>query len=398
MGLLKLLLIAASVAAAPQVELSTLADEEHRGALVKLDAAVLTLTVNGSESNLPVSELLGVKFTATKTTRRIDRKLSRVVFADGSRFGCSNVTATGRKAVLESPQLGKVEVPRSAVISFRFDSDSTVDDAWRKLHGRRRKRDLLVIKKKGEVVVLDYLEGIVGAIGKQEIKFLFSGDEIAIQRDKAFGVIYADQKTAAARPVCEVLLNDSGRLKVDKIAWDGTQLTAALSAGGNVNIALDAIAALDFSFGKIRYLSQLDPRETKYTPFFDIEFKYRRDKNLDGDPLRLGDKTFKRGLCIHSKTILLYRINTDYRRFKAVIGIDYARARDGLGDVHVVISDATNRNAKKVLFEADVRGADKPRELDLDVSKVRDLEILVDFGGDLDIADWLNLADARVTK
>ena len=63
-----------------------------------------------------------------------------------------------------------------------------------------------------------------------------------------------------------------------------------------------------------------------------------------------------------------------------------------------MISDATNRSAKKVLFEADVRGADKPREIDLDVSKVRDLEILVDFGGDLDIADWLDLADARVTK
>jgi len=162
-----------------------------------------------------------------------------------------------------------------------------------------------------------------------------------------------------------------------------------------VELPVAGFKSLDFSLGKVKYLSQMEPREVKYTPFFDVEFKYRRDKNLDGDPLRLGSKTYARGLCIHSKTIIVYRINTDYRRLQAVIGIDRAVAMKGLGDVHLVIS---NRDNKKVLFEADVRGTDKPRTIDIDVSQVRDLQILVDFGGDLDISDWLNLADARVTK
>ena len=61
--------------------------------------------------------------------------------------------------------------------------------------------------------------------------------------------------------------------------------------------------------------------------------------------------------------------------------------------MHVVISGDGNP-----LFEADVRGSDPPRELDLDVTDVRDLEILVDFGGDLDISDHLDLAEARVIK
>jgi hypothetical protein len=49
-------------------------------------------------------------------------------------------------------------------------------------------------------------------------------------------------------------------------------------------------------------------------------------------------------------------------------------------------------------LESDVRGSDPPQNLDLDVAGVRDLEILVDFGGDLDIADHLDLADAKVVK
>jgi len=51
-----------------------------------------------------------------------------------------------------------------------------------------------------------------------------------------------------------------------------------------------------------------------------------------------------------------------------------------------------------VLFEADVRGVDKPQILDLDVQDARDLEILVDFGRDLDIGDHLDLGDAKLIR
>ena len=58
-----------------------------------------------------------------------------------------------------------------------------------------------------------------------------------------------------------------------------------MSAGGDVEIAVEQIRELDFSLGKVLYLSQMEPRETKYTPFFDVEFKYRRDSlNQKSDP------------------------------------------------------------------------------------------------------------------
>lgn len=75
------------------------------------------------------------------------------------------------------------------------------------------------------------------------------------------------------------------------------------------------------------------------------------------------------------------------------MGIDASVASNGMGDVHVVIS-----GDGKTLLEADVQGRHAPKPLDLDVTGVRDLEILVDFGGDLDIADHLDLAEARVIK
>ena len=52
----------------------------------------------------------------------------------------------------------------------------------------------------------------------------------------------------------------------------------------------------------------------------------------------------------------------------------------------------------KVLWEGEVRSTDPPIDLDLEIMGVRRLKITVDFGDDLDIADFLDLADARFTK
>ena len=113
----------------------------------------------------------------------------------------------------------------------------------------------------------------------------------------------------------------------------------------------------------------------------------------DGGPLRLGNKIYSRGLCIHSKTLLKYRLGGEYRRFQAVTGIDHLVASNGYGDCRLVISG----DGKKLL-EADVKAKDSPRPLDLDVANVVNLEVLVDFGGNLDISDHLDLADAKLVK
>ena len=49
----------------------------------------------------------------------------------------------------------------------------------------------------------------------------------------------------------------------------------------------------------------------------------------------------------------------------------------------------------KALFDSIIKGTDAPRNLDLDVTDVRDLEILVDFGNNVDIADHLDLGGAN---
>lgn len=185
--------------------------------------------------------------------------------------------------------------------------------------------------------------------------------------------------------------------------WDGKKLTAKLVAGVEIHIPMELVQHLDYSLGKIAFLSQMKPRQTVYTPFFDTPadrdlMRIRKDRNQDGKPIKIGKEEFQRGLWIHSKTYLRYRIAQDYRRFQAVVGIEQIAASRGRGDIHLVIS-----GDGKILFESKILWSDKPKKLDLDVSGIRDFVILVDFlsiEGRLDhgISDHLALGDAKFVK
>lgn len=381
----------ATVFAGLQVDVSTLDGQRHSGTLAALTSKEVTLAGDNGERAFPLSNLLEVTFPAQKPDVDTTSKTATVYLADGSRMSCSAISTTVKSVKCTGPYVGQFEVAPTMVSSLRLaPADDRVEADWQKLQQRTLKRDLLVIRK-GDV--LDYQDGIIGDIDDKLVKFSLDGDEIPIKREKVFGIIYARRPPGTGKPLCRLDLGKSDELLVESVTCDGKKAAAILMAGAKIDLNAEALRSIDYSLGKVRYLSQMEPRDVKYTPFFDITWEYRRDRNLDGGPIRIGKQDYARGLSIHSKTSLRYRLGGEFRRFQAVMGIDASVASNGMGDVHVVIS-----GDGKTLLEADVQGRHAPKPLDLDVTGVRDLEILVDFGGDLDIADHLDLAEARVIK
>ena len=379
-----------------EVEISTLKGKSYTGLLQRLSETGVVLASTERRTDIPLADVLEIRFLKSQNNTVPSAKRSRVVFVDGSQITCKTVTTAGETIFLESERLGAIKLALSTVRSIRFDTSNIQFDAsWKAVAQRQLKNDLIVIPKKK---VLDPVRGVIGGIDKNNVIFLLDGEEIPVKREKTYGVVYARENVPISSAVCEVSLDNSDRVTVQRIVWNVESFQARIADAVDVIISVRAVTALDFSAGKVRYLAEIEPRDVEYTPFFDDEaerelIKYRRNKNQQGNLLRLGKKQYVRGLWIHSKTILRYRIGSDFRRFQAVMGIDYPVASKGRGDVHVVIS-----GDGKTLLEADVKGTDPPRNLDLDVSGVRDLEILVDFGGDLSIADHLVLAEARVIK
>jgi hypothetical protein len=170
-------------------------------------------------------------------------------------------------------------------------------------------------------------------------------------------------------------------------------------AGAKVEFPFKSFTRWDFSKGKLTYLSDLEPKATETSNVERVEH-YRRDKNLDGEPIQLPQKNedgvpvlrvFPKGLALHAYTELQYDIGGEYKEFKAILGVDPKVQ----GDSHVKV---TIEGDGKELFAAEISRTDEPRPIMLDVKNVKQLRIVVASAGLLDLGNHVCLADAKVSK
>jgi hypothetical protein len=242
---------------------------------------------------------------------------------------------------------------------------------------------------------------VLGDVTAEHVNFQFQGETIPVKRAKVDGLIYyhkAGEKLSG--PACIVDDARGWRLKAKSVSLRDGRLEINTLAGPSLRVPWESIARLDFSAGKVIYLSDLEPESVRWTPYLDFAgaapalaqyYAPRRDEGRERSPLRLAGKTYAKGLSLYSKTLVVYRIPADVKKLKATLGIDDS-VRDS-GNVRLEIT----ADGKRLLDQA-VAGKDPPRELDLDVAGARRLSILVDYGDNQDTGDFLNLADARMLK
>src|SRR5207302_102263 len=99
--------------------------------------------------------------------------------------------------------------------------------------------------------------------------------------------------------------------------------------------------------------------------------------------LRLAGKPYPKGIQLYSQSTAVYRLPPKSKTFKATVGIDDAVAPAGRVRLQIF-------GDEKKLFDEAISGADKPRDLELDLAGARKLKIAVNFGEDQDIADHLD--------
>ncbi|MEV0783805.1 glycoside hydrolase family 97 catalytic domain-containing protein [Streptomyces sp. NPDC050423] len=110
----------------------------------------------------------------------------------------------------------------------------------------------------------------------------------------------------------------------------------------------------------------------------------------DGGPLRIGDRTYDKGLGAHAPSEVTVDLGGIYDRFSADVGIDEEKPDKGSA-VFEVIGDG------KVLGTSEVMGPnDAAHVFDIDVTGVQRLTLRVTDGGDGNDSDHADWADARL--
>ena len=106
---------------------------------------------------------------------------------------------------------------------------------------------MLVIRKGN---VLDHLDGTVGTIDNVGIHFVIDGEDVALKREKIFGIVYARRNADVGKPVCEVTTTGGDFIRVQSAQWSDGQLKAVLLGGAQIVIPGDQIAHARFQPGE----------------------------------------------------------------------------------------------------------------------------------------------------
>ncbi len=373
-------------------ELTDLAGKVHTGSLKSLTLTSAVLETKTGKVEVPVNQIMKVTFAKTiDDSQQATDFPVRLTISDHSELVGSSVKSDGLNVTIRTKTLGELQVPARKVKSILYSSfDEATQKQWNELLHKKVSDDLLVIKK-GEK--LDFLAGVVTQFDEKKVMFLYEGNEIPVRLEKIFGIIHPHPFAPPGQAKCKLETTSGDSLFVEQITMEKNNFRVQTGPDHFITIPKKEIHLLDFSLGRIVYLSDMPPEGVEYTPYFDTVWEYQRDKTIDGSPLKLGDKEYSKGLWIHSKTKLTYRLAGEFSRFQAIMGIDASVAKSGLGDVHVIISADD-----KIILDEQVTAFTALHKIDLDVKGYRFLHILVDFGEGIDIADRLDLAEARLIK
>jgi hypothetical protein len=382
---------------APTFEVQTLDGRIVSGLLTELTA-----------DRLIVETVAGKVFLETDKLLEVSLKQKSVVsgpppgvwieLTDGSKIVARQYMVHGDQATITLLNDEVLKTPTRSIRNVRLQHVSEpVFNQWLQISTTKLDGDVLVVRNGDN---LDYHQGVLGDVNADVVQFQFDGEDLPVKRAKAYGFIYRHPSDEApSSPICRFTDTFGSHWQMSKITLE-KNLRWTTPAGLELSCSLENIASIDFSLGKVAYLSDLKPESTVWTPFFgtakslrSMEQFYapRQDRNFESGPLQLAGTEYSKGLAIRSRTEMTYRLPGSFSRFKAIAGIDDSVRPHG--NVRLAI-----RGDNNVLLDTSIAGTDEPKTIDLDLTGVRKLIILVDFGNQLGVGDHLDLCNARIIK
>lgn len=381
-------LLFASVALAD--DLRTVDGKTVSGSVSRINDSEIVLKTDAGEVATPFKQVLALdlqKPRGVDLVKYIDLRL-----IDDSLLHCRSVAFKGKELEATLPSGLVLKLPSASVVMLRHDAGAKdLQKKWDELVSPRVKRDRIIILRDGELNVLEGLLGEADAEGKT-ISFKREGTDVAVGvlLDKVHGLVFWRPDPPVDTPICKVIDLDGNALHAVKLAYAADTLTIQTPFGAKVPLKNDQIARLDFNFGRLTYLSDLDPAKVLEKSGIGLVVRYKKDLNLDGEPIFLDGKQFGKGLSMHAHTELEYNLAGKYKDFKGILGVDTRIAADSQATV-TIWCDGEKRFSSVVT-------AKEQKPLAVNVKDVQTLKIVVASRNFLDLHDHVTIADARVSQ
>jgi hypothetical protein len=261
-------------------------------------------------------------------------------------------------------------------------------------------RDLVYVRRSGGAL---RVEGLFQSLDDEYLTLILQGEPRRIRRQLVLGVILAPVATSVVETEVPAVfdLEGVGGLPAFLRGLQGEAprrrfaIRFAGAPPGDVEeIPEGRLRLVRFSSDRVVFLSALDPIRVEQVPFIGSEtsLQWQKDKAVGGGPLRLGGRTYRKGLGVHSRNVIEYDLQARYRSLAGVIGLDESAGPRGSVTFRVFADS-------KEIFSKEVGSGDPPETISLPADGVRRLRLEVDYGPDgVDFGDCADWADLRVTR
>jgi hypothetical protein len=319
---------------------------------------------------------------------------------DDTALVCASYAIKGKtvEATLLSGQA--IKIPLASVVSIlRGAQDGELKKKWDDLTAQSVKRDRVVLYTGGEV---NALEGTIIEADADGAKIAFrpvDGIAMSVSIGKLQGLIFYREAVAAGpKPVClvyDVVGNAVAAVKVvaeregeGEGQGDRIKITTTIP-GVTIECAAASIARFDYNMGKLAFLSDMVPSKVIEKSAVGLIVAYRRDVNLDGEPIVL-DRSYAKGLSLHAYTELEFDLKGRFKHFTAVLGVDPRSGSESQAKVTIEVDG-------RILFSDKITAANVV-PVNLDITKGNTLRIVVSSYNLLDLHDHVTIANPKVTQ
>lgn len=310
------------------------------------------------------------------------------------------VQMTDTSLTLTASWGGELTIPLREARALQWLASSTPDalEKFQTALANPAVEDTLLVRGRDQAVSL--VRGTASGFSDGRLQFGFEGTSGNIAQSRLVGLVFAagPPQPAAREPFQLVVLATGDQLPGvwTGLSEDTLELTTAW--GQRAVVPTSIIAQVQFRNGRLVYLSDLEPAEVEEFGYFGRTLAYRRDQALDGGPLRLAGKTYRKGLAVHARSVLSYDLDGPYAAFRTLLGFSDSAAEQGRVAVRIL------GDGRELLQQPDFRAVDDqgkrsaPLAIEVPLHGVKRLTLEVDFGEHEDVGDRLIWADARLYR
>lgn len=367
----------------------------YNAVVVRIDGKGVQAKLPNESRSIPMDRLLRTRF-APQEKRPATENLT-VELSDGSVINCSKITSDGTNVRITSGAEEFMAKTQQVASCLLQPVTGPLARQWQAIVDSKLSADVLVLKRSADA--LDKIEGIIAEASDQTVKFQFDGQSIDVQRSKLAGWrYYAPEKKDRPKVLAVVRDRTHSTWMVESLEGDwkpNASIGMKLVCGAEVKLLAASITEIDFSFGSMRFLADLEPIERKVASRLALAIALPEAEQLFGPrptaAATLRGATVGPGIEFAGSGTIVYRVPADFRRLMGTVALTPEGSQYVPCKAQILVED-------KIVWEKLLNTPHEIVPLEIEVDPGKRLRLTVQADSSQPVGDLVSWRQLRFVK